>query len=398
VVLALSGIEPAPTNMELHAWLTNQENRALDIGKVEPDANGTIAYTYSDPAKQNLMALYDGFEITQEPEFDDDPTPGPVVYSGRQALEPLALIRQITVQAADTPTGLAYGLGARQQTEEFIRHVEYIRLAFELGSIADAQRHAEHIVNIIEGQTGQFFGDHDGLHGVQSPGDGFGAIPYVQVMANTAAQAKDAPNATIAMAYHAEHVRLSSENAQNWAAQVRDAALQITEIPNIGDIGPQLEVIERFSPLTLFGEDTNGDGEISPQEGGVFTAYQHAQYMAAVGVAVGDSGAVVDALPVLEPGVEEQVAATGSVDVEMLDFEFVPISITIPAGTTVRWLNVGRDPHSATADNDLFNSDLLDSGGEYSFTFDQPGVYSYYCLLHGLPGGTGMAGTVTVEP
>jgi plastocyanin len=392
-VVALNSITPAPAGSELHAWLISNDNRALDIGLITPDESGNVSHIYTDPTQQNLMALYDGFEITQEPEFDDDPTPGTVVYSGRQAGEATSFIRTITVRADNTPGNYSLAVGARLQTEELIRHVEYVQLAFELGSIADAQRHTEHILNILDGQGA----DHDSAHGVQNPGDGFGLLPYIAAIQDAAVQAANTGDATEAIIYHAEHVRLSTDNAEQWATTIRDAGLQIITAQRIGDIGPQIETFNRFSQLLLSGEDTDGSGEVDPIEGGIFTAYQHAQYMGAVGVIAGDSLAVVAAEPILEPGLDEQAAA-GGVLVEMADFEFVPNSITIPPGTTVRFVNIGQDKHSATADNDLFNSALLDNGQEFTFAFPDAGTYSYFCLLHGTPGGNGMAGTIVIEP
>ncbi len=167
----------------------------------------------------------------------------------------------------------------------------YVQRAYDLLSIADAQRHSEHVVNLLEGEQGEFFGDLDGLHGVQNPGDGFGIIPYVTKMNQAVTQASQAGDATEAIKIHSEHVVLAADNALNWATMVREAALQILATDNVGDIGPQVETLNRYSNLLLNGEDTNADGEIAPQEGGIFTAYQHAQYMAAIGVTtVVDSG------------------------------------------------------------------------------------------------------------
>jgi len=52
----------------------------------------------------------------------------------------------------------------------------------------------------------------------------------------------------------------------------------------VSDIGPQVETMVQNGQLLLNGADSNGDGEIAPGEGGIFTAYQHAQYMAAIPV------------------------------------------------------------------------------------------------------------------
>jgi plastocyanin len=216
-------------------------------------------------------------------------------------------------------------------------------------------------------------------------------------MNSAASRAGDTPDATVAIRYHAEHVDMSATNALNWANQMRDAARQVLETARVGDIAPHVETLSRYGALLVNGEDSNGNGDVEPAEGGIWTAYQHGQYMAAIGVLAGNSQAVVDAQPILEAGVDQQIAA-GEVVIEMLDFEFRPVVLSAPAGTTIRFVNVGKAPHSATADNDQFDSGLLDPGEEFTFVIDDPATYAYYCILHGLPGGSGMAGTLTTNP
>ncbi len=60
-----------------------------------------------------------------------------------------------------------------------------------------------------------------------------------------------------------------------------------------------------------------------------------------------------------------------------------PPTITVPVGTTVVWSNLDRATHTVTSVQDLF-----DSGGLYpfSYTFTEPGVYSYGCFIHGMRG------------
>lgn len=395
--VVLQGLETPPSGAELHAWLSDSRSgQVLDLGAIEPDGSGNVSLQYTDEQHQNLLGLYDGFQVTQEPQFDDNPAPGTVIYSGRQPAEALAAIRTITVRAAETPNGQAYAFGARLQTEELLRHVEFVQTAFDLLSIADAQRHSEHIINLLEGEQGEFFGDLDGKHGVQNPGDGFGIIPYVTAIQEAAVAADEASDTTKAIQLHAGHVLLATDNALTWATAVREAALQIEAAESVGDIGEQVATLNRFGQLLLNGEDSNGDGEIAPGEGGIFTAYQHAQYMAAIGVSTGDAGAVVDSSKIVSPDVAEQVV-DGELVVNMVDFSFSPAVATVPAGTTVRFVNVGQARHSATADDGSFDSTLLAPGEEFTITFSDPGTYNFYCVLHGLPGGEGMAGTITVE-
>lgn len=89
---------------------------------------------------------------------------------------------------------------------------------------------------------------------------------------------------------------------------------------------------------------------------------------------------------------------SGTVTVILQDYKFNPDRLTVKVGTTVTWIN--RDPvfHSFRSDSDLFQSGLLAVGQPYSFTFDDPGTYPYYCLKNGGPGGEGMSGVIIVVP
>lgn len=112
-----------------------------------------------------------------------------------------------------------------------------------------------------------------------------------------------------------------------------------------------------------------------------------------------------------EPSDAESDDATaerkGSVQVEVIDTAFEPKEITVAAGTKVVWMQIGDQPHSVTANDESFDSapdcgpidtDRCDGEGDtFSFTFEEPGEYPYYCRVHGLPSGRGMTGTVTVE-
>ena len=126
-------------------------------------------------------------------------------------------------------------------------------------------------------------------------------------------------------------------------------------------------------------------------------------------------------------------------------FQFLPKEIEIEVGDTIRWVNhsaVTGEPHTVTFVSDeeppedvlvepqaegppkllqntltllpqggdvysgegYFNSgfigEIFPSGSDaYELTFDTPGTYPYYCILHGGADGEGMVGTViVVEP
>ena len=72
------------------------------------------------------------------------------------------------------------------------------------------------------------------------------------------------------------------------------------------------------------------------------------------------------------------------------DGVFGPASLTVAVGDTVTWTNDDDSPHTATAAGQ-FDSGNLDPGQSFSFTFDEPGTYSYVCLYH-----DDMTATITV--
>jgi plastocyanin len=88
--------------------------------------------------------------------------------------------------------------------------------------------------------------------------------------------------------------------------------------------------------------------------------------------------------------------ASGEAEVEMEDFQFNPGVLVIRAGTTVKFSNKDEAQHTATSDTGVWDSGYLSKGEDFFITFTEPGLYPYYCIPHGSPGGNGMAATIIV--
>ena len=91
------------------------------------------------------------------------------------------------------------------------------------------------------------------------------------------------------------------------------------------------------------------------------------------------------------------LASEQAVTVEMLTgtYEFRPAELTIRPGTTVTWLNVSGS-HTTTSETGVWDSgERLGEGQSFSFTFQEPGEYPYYCAPHR---DRGMVGKVIVAP
>lgn len=88
------------------------------------------------------------------------------------------------------------------------------------------------------------------------------------------------------------------------------------------------------------------------------------------------------------------LAQNQTVTVSMEDNVFAPANITVEPGTTVTWVQNGDNPHTTTSYDGLWDSGLIQpGGGSFSYTFDEPGTYEYYCIPHE---DLGMVGSVTV--
>lgn len=78
--------------------------------------------------------------------------------------------------------------------------------------------------------------------------------------------------------------------------------------------------------------------------------------------------------------------------VHMHDFAFDPLTVTIPAGGTVEWVNDDTVEHSATADDKSWDSGELGAGKSWTHEFAKAGTYAYYCDDH-----TFMKATIVVR-
>jgi len=91
------------------------------------------------------------------------------------------------------------------------------------------------------------------------------------------------------------------------------------------------------------------------------------------------------------PGVTVQVLPNNT---------FSPATVNVAPGGSVTWVwEAGSGLHNVTPDaGEPVGSGVLAAGPKtYTYTFETPGIYRYYCVAHGSRGGIGMSGTVVVQ-
>ena len=78
--------------------------------------------------------------------------------------------------------------------------------------------------------------------------------------------------------------------------------------------------------------------------------------------------------------------------VDIDNHAFDPAQLNIAPGTRVMFINNDTEPHTATADNGLFDTGVLEPGDSSWVSFEGAGTVTYHCELH-----PDMKGSIVVD-
>lgn len=86
-------------------------------------------------------------------------------------------------------------------------------------------------------------------------------------------------------------------------------------------------------------------------------------------------------------------ADAGAPTVRIVDFKYAPAELTVPAGTTVTFVNDDSAGHTATSEQSgAFDTGGIDRGESGKVTLEKSGTFAYICAFHPF-----MKGSITVE-
>jgi plastocyanin len=98
-----------------------------------------------------------------------------------------------------------------------------------------------------------------------------------------------------------------------------------------------------------------------------------------------------DAAEAAKPDVTALADQASRVDIRGM--QFTPAELRVSVGDTVIWTHSDRAPHTVTGREAAGpESQTLQPGSTFSYRFDEPGTYEYYCALH-----PSMSGSIIVE-
>ena len=463
-LVTVEDLPTAPSGSDYAAWLIGSD-RSVFLGVL---SGGSL--TFAAPDHANLLTDFDTVavapvakDVVSTSTAPSSPPSNATVAFGKLPPQALVHIRNVLVRFDATPDQLGFALGMRQEADNVLLHAQFLQDAVDESNLPNVLFHAEHLVNMIEGKEGEHYGDLNGNGKIENPGDGYGLLEngsqlgYIKGTQDHAMLAANSPDATDAIKLHAGHVQITGENTRTRLMDIRDRALEVSKVRRAADARDNAQRILALGHQMIEGVDLNGDEQISPVpgEGGVLTAYQHAQLMAGISLSApagvpASTVATVAATPAptIAPTVVPTLVPTAAaptvapavvptapaptlapaavptavttiadavqptpapaakpqpapsrVELAIADDTFMPKTASVPIGATVVWSRSGAThPHTVTADDGSFDSGILRAPQGFEHTFDAPGTFAYYCDVHGGPGGVGMSGTITVTP
>ncbi|MGB0387729.1 MAG: protein kinase domain-containing protein [Ardenticatenaceae bacterium] len=303
-LLELAHVARPPPGSHYELWLADEEDQTpLNLGQLSVE-NGRVAFAGS--TEENLIGSYSRLLISVEADEDPDSAiSDQIAFTGALPPEYTAHVRQLLV-AAETVKEKAFLSGASEQMRIAIQHSGFLEEELEKDDLSVARKHAEHIINVLDGEEGTHFGDMDQSGLAENPGDGFGVRPYLEGAKEQAQAALDTIPATGEFAQLESHAQQLLATTDKNLTLVEDAIKQAEKIFAADDVPESVPMSEELKLLLqqlLSGVDEDGNNIIDPlqNEGGIDAAYELALLKAQIPVVAEGEEATV-ALPAPEAG------------------------------------------------------------------------------------------------
>ena len=276
ITYAMTDVTPPADGMVYVGWLVSDDGSIkLNTGVLTVDGDGSVSGVFISPDGENFIDTYNKVVITSEEDANADAAEpaGPAVFSHVVPVGAITHIRHLLTSWPPTDNGILMDL--KSQLSVAITHAE---LAGNSDTIEDVINHVHHVINIIEGEGGPNF-DSD----FANPGDGIGVLTHAENRKHARFAADAAPDDEV-IAEHAALVETNGANAEMWAMEARDAAVDILGFASVTIAKTLLSTVTTTLDSALNGIEASG-------KGGASAAYVEAQMMAIYSIEPGAPGA-----------------------------------------------------------------------------------------------------------
>lgn len=264
-LLLLDQIPPLPAGSQYVLWGHDPGIDRFEPLAVFTTTNGLVFL--SQPHDGPLLGEYERIAISQESgaDFNLSRPDSPIQMAGSFDPELVELVENLTAVASFQEKGALFG--AAEQAALAAQHADFMRQSLADDDLAEARRHAEHVVNILDGEEGRHFGDVDGDGRVENPGDGVGVRGYLQDLMDEMETAGDQFDLSGNQRFYADLVYQSAENGLLLTDAAIAEALRLIAADTVEEAAPIAEATAQHLARLTEGVDHDDDGVIDPLRG-----------------------------------------------------------------------------------------------------------------------------------
>lgn len=280
---------PAPPDgNQYEVWLFNTKKR-ISLGILSLDETGSGELVYTDENGANLIALYDGMEITVEPNPDTSSSPTKLIaYAFTLPADGVIHIRNLLSSFENAPEKTSLTQGFYASMEILNGLADDMQTTYESGDEIQARRDVEAILNLIVGKQSPDYKDWDQDGFIADDSDGYGLLlngssfGYLQGIYEEADFTTNVPGASLPMINFGGYVKTSVQNISALMPELKELLIKTIDTPAGSDLSKQISEIARLAELMFNGIDVNSNGVIEPLpgEGGALTTYEQTYYVA----------------------------------------------------------------------------------------------------------------------
>lgn len=268
IYIAFEQTRPADPQNVYRIWLRDSASDTVRFVDEQPLFVGQAEFfTGFD---ENILLSFDQLIISlEDADASTDAIQGDIVAQGN-----IDGSTTITLLTQDENGNKGAFFGIEEQLRLAIQHHGLAHDGLDAGDLDLAKIHAEHVVNILDGTEGDFFGDLNFDGQAQNPGDGVGVRGYWERAAQTFADLRQQDDLTGDQRFALDQLNLLVANNQATLATALDQANKILATDTVEEARPFSDSTSQQLDILLNGSDLDNNVVIDPLrgEGGILAA------------------------------------------------------------------------------------------------------------------------------
>ncbi|KAA3662753.1 MAG: serine/threonine protein kinase, partial [Chloroflexi bacterium] len=239
ITLQINRVLQPPADFHHELWLESSNGDLLNMGEVVVE-NGRIFTTVD--LNENVLPTTSRVLLSVEPdEIDATEITGDIAFTGELTDAFISEIRQVLVDGGDGVGLLDNALG---QTAVAAQHAGFSLDALAANNLTEAKQHLEHVVNILDGESGERFGDVNLDGQTQNPGNGIGVRVYLEKSREHLQQALQTDSITIVQQQQGAEAIAAVDNSLITLENIFDNALTMLSTDTPAEAQPFAEALQ----------------------------------------------------------------------------------------------------------------------------------------------------------